>query len=140
MAQGDLLQKVNIFGVDLAIESAFFGITMLVCIIFAPFWLWFSKTYNKRTAYILGMAFWIIIQALIFTIQPGQIVYLLFIAAFAGVGISAAYIIPDSILPDVIEWDELLTHKRQEGIYYGIRTLIRKQWTVLAPNSTEMDL
>ncbi len=126
VAQGNLLQKVPIFGVDLAIESAFFGIAMLVCIIFAPFWLWFSKTYNKRTAYILGMAFWIMIQALIFTIQPGQIVYLLFIAAFAGIGISAAYIIPDSILPDVIEWDELLTHKRQEGIYYGIRTLIRK--------------
>jgi GPH family glycoside/pentoside/hexuronide:cation symporter len=27
---------------------------------------------------------------------------------------------------DVIEWDELRTGRRQEGIFYGIRTLIRK--------------
>jgi GPH family glycoside/pentoside/hexuronide:cation symporter len=26
----------------------------------------------------------------------------------------------------VIEWDELRTRRRQEGIFYGIRTLIRK--------------
>ncbi len=48
------------------------------------------------------------------------------IAALAGIGVSAAYILPDSILPDVIEWDELRTRRRQEGVYYGIRTLIRK--------------
>jgi GPH family glycoside/pentoside/hexuronide:cation symporter len=27
---------------------------------------------------------------------------------------------------DVIEWDELRTGRRQEGVFYGIRTLIRK--------------
>jgi GPH family glycoside/pentoside/hexuronide:cation symporter len=99
---------------------------MLVCIIFVPFWLWLSRVQNKRNAYILGMIFWVIVQVLIFTIQPGQIDYLLLIAALAGVGVSAAYILPDSILPDVIEWEELRTRRRQEGIYYGVRTLIRK--------------
>ncbi len=69
---------------------------------------------------------WIIVQGLIFTIQPGDVTWLLIIAALAGIGVSAAYILPDSILPDVIEWDELRTGRRQEGIYYGIRTLIRK--------------
>jgi GPH family glycoside/pentoside/hexuronide:cation symporter len=72
------------------------------------------------------MAAWIVVQALIFTIQPGETNYLLTLAALAGIGVSAAYVLPDSILPDVIEWDELRTRRRQEGIYYGIRTLIRK--------------
>jgi len=63
---------------------------------------------------------------LIFIIQPGDISWLLTIAVLAGIGVFAAYILPDSILPDVIEWDELRTGRRQEGIYYGIRTLIRK--------------
>ncbi len=126
VAQGDLLAKINILGVDLALESAFFGIMMLVCILFVPFWLWLARKRNKIQAYILGMILWIIVQFMIFTIQPGQINYLLVIAALAGVGVSAAYILPDSILPDVIEWDELRTGRRQEGVYYGIRTLIRK--------------
>ncbi len=126
VAQGDLLAKINILGVDLALESAFFGVMMLVCVLFVPFWLWFAKRRNKIQAYIVGMSAWIIVQGMIFTIQPGDIPWLLTIAALAGIGVSAAYILPDSILPDVIEWDELRTGRRQEGIYYGIRTLIRK--------------
>jgi GPH family glycoside/pentoside/hexuronide:cation symporter len=126
VAQGDLLAKINIFGVDLALESAFFGVMMFVCVLFVPFWLWLSKRFNKIQAYIAGMASWIVVQVMIFTIQPGDTNYLLLIAALAGIGVSAAYILPDSILPDVIEWDELRTGRRQEGIYYGIRTLIRK--------------
>jgi glycoside/pentoside/hexuronide:cation symporter, GPH family len=126
VAQGDLLAKINILGVDLALESAFFGVLMFTCVLFVPFWLWFARRYNKIKAYIAGMSAWIVVQALIFTIQPGDTNYLLLIAALAGIGVSAAYILPDSILPDVIEWDELRTRRRQEGIYYGIRTLIRK--------------
>jgi len=126
IARGNLIEKVNIFGLNLSLESAFYGVLMSVCILFVPFWQWLAQKRNKREAYILGMAFWVIVQALIFTIQQGQTTYLLVIAALAGVGVSAAYILPDSILPDVIEWDELRTRRRQEGIYYGIRTFIRK--------------
>ena len=63
---------------------------------------------------------------MIFTIRPGDTNYLLIVAALAGIGVSAAYTMPDSIFADVIEWDELRTRRRQEGIFYGIRTLIRK--------------
>ncbi len=126
VAGGDLLASVNFFGIDLALESAFFGVLMSVCILFIPFWLWMAKRFNKIKAYIIGMIAWVIAEILIFTVQPGDMNHLLWLAAFAGIGVSAAYILPDSILPDVIEWDELKTHRRQEGVYYGIRTLIRK--------------
>ena len=126
VGKGNLLASVNFFGLHLALESAFFGTLMLVCILCVPFWLWLARTRNKREAYMLGMFFWVIVQALIFTIQPGETTYMLILAALAGVGVSAAYILPDSILPDVIEWDELRTRRRQEGVYYGVRTLIRK--------------
>lgn len=126
VAQGDLLVSVNFLGINLALESAFFGVMMFVCVLCVPFWVRFAKRFNKIKAYIFGMTAWILIEILIFTIQPGEVGYLLFLAALAGIGVSAAYILPDSILPDVIEWDELRTRRRQEGIYYGIRTLTRK--------------
>lgn len=126
MSQGNLLARIRVLGLDLALESAFFGILMAVCILFVPFWLWVAHKRNKREAYMYGMSFWIVVELLIFTIQPGQTAYLLIIAALAGIGVSAAYVLPDSIFPDIIEWDELRTRRRQEGIYYGIRTLIRK--------------
>ena len=126
VAQGDLLAKIRLFGVDLAYESAFFGILMFICILFIPFWLWLARKRNKREAYILGMIFWIVVQLMIFTIQPGQIGYLLTTAALAGIGVSAAYTLPDAMFADVIEWDELRTRRRQEGIYYGVRAFTRK--------------
>jgi glycoside/pentoside/hexuronide:cation symporter, GPH family len=126
VAQGNQLASIRILGFELAYESAFFGILMSVCILFIPFWLWMARWRNKRQAYILGMSFWIVVQLLIFTIQPGDTTYLLILAALAGIGVSAAYILPDSMFADVIEWDELRTRRRQEGIFYGIRTLIRK--------------
>jgi len=126
VAQGDLLAKAHILGFELAYESAFFGVLMSVCILFIPFWLWMAKRFNKKQAYMLGMIFWVIVTFMMYTIQPGQTNYLLIIAAFAGIGVSAAYTLPDSLFADVIEWDELRTGRRQEGIFYGIRTLIRK--------------
>jgi GPH family glycoside/pentoside/hexuronide:cation symporter len=126
IAQGNLLAKITLFGIDLALESAFFGILMSVCILFVPFWLWLAHRRNKREAYMLGMAFWVSVEFAIFAIAPGEVPFLLTVAALAGIGVSAAYVLPDSIFPDVIEWDELRTGRRQEGIYYGIRTLIRK--------------
>ncbi len=126
VAQGDLLASIHIGGIDLAYESAFFGILMLVCILFLPFWLWLSKIRNKREAYILGMCFWVIVTFMIYFIQPGQTTYLLIISALAGIGVSASYTMPDALFADVIEWDELRTKRRQEGIFYGIRALVRK--------------
>lgn len=126
VARGDLLAKINIAGVELAYESAFFGILMLVCILFIPFWLWLSKLRNKREAYMIGMGFWVIVTFMIYFTQPGQTTYLLILSALAGIGVSAAYTMPDALFADVIEWDELRTGRRQEGIFYGIRALIRK--------------
>jgi GPH family glycoside/pentoside/hexuronide:cation symporter len=126
VAGGDLLASISIFGFDLAYESAFFGILMAVCILCIPFWLWLARWRNKREAYMLGMAFWVIVELMVFTLRPGDTTSLLIVAALAGVGVSAAYTLPDSLFADVIEWDELRTRRRQEGVFYGIRTLIRK--------------
>ncbi|HEX5838443.1 MAG TPA: MFS transporter [Anaerolineales bacterium] len=126
VAQGDLLATIPFLGLNLAYETAFFGILMSVCILFIPFWLWLARKRNKREAYMYGMIFWVIVQLMIFTIQPGDTTWLLVIAALAGISVSAAYVLPESLFADVIEWDELRTGRRQEGIFYGIRTLIRK--------------
>lgn len=126
VAGGDQLASIHLLGFDLAYESAFFGVMMLVCILFIRFWLWLARVRNKREAYMLGMGFWVVVQFMVFTIQPGQVTYLLVVAALAGIGVSAAYTLPDALFADVIEWDELRTGRRQEGIYFGVRAFIRK--------------
>ncbi len=126
VAGGNLLASIHVFGLRLAYQSAFFGLLMLVCILFIPFWMWMARRFDKREAYMVAMIFWVAVQFMVFSIQPGDTLYLMIVAVLAGMGVSAAYILPDAMFADVIEWDELRTRRRQEGAFYGIRTFVRK--------------
>lgn len=126
IAEGDMLAKVNVGGLRLAYESAALGLLLLVSIVFIPFWYWLARRTTKRRAYLIGVLIWIAVQLLGWTIPAGGLPQMLALTALLGFCISNAYVLPDSIFPDVLEWDELLSHRRQEGIYYGARSLILK--------------
>jgi GPH family glycoside/pentoside/hexuronide:cation symporter len=56
--------------------------------------------------------------------RPTALIYV--IGLVAGMGFSAQWVCPWSMLPDVIEYDELRTGQRQEGLYYGMWNFITK--------------
>lgn len=126
VAQGNLLASANVFGQSIALESVVLGLLLVSAVVCLPLWTWLSQRLSKRSAYILGMAFWAIVQLLLIAIQPGQISLCLGLALLAGIGVSTAHVLPDAIFPDVIDWDELHTRSRREGTYYGAVNFIRK--------------
>ncbi len=128
VARGNLLEKA----LGLPIESTVFALLLVTSLVMLPFWIWFSHRLSKRSAYIFGMGFWAVVQLLIFSIQPGQVNYVLILAVLAGISVSSAHVLPDAMFPDVIEWDELRTGRRQEGIYYGVMNFVRKTTGALA--------
>jgi len=132
IARGNLLFSVTLLGISLPLESAVFAILLITAVIALPFWLWLSHRLSKRSAYIIGMVFWAGVQLAIFSVRPGQITLVLWMSFLAGLSVSAAHVLPDAIFPDVIEWDELRTGRRQEGIYYGVKNFIRKLTGALA--------
>jgi len=132
LARGDLLASVNLAGMDLSLESAVLGLLLVTAVVALPFWMWLARRTSKREAYIIGMSFWAVVQLLIFMLQPGQVGLVMFLAVLAGLSVSTAHVLPDAIFPDVIEWDELRTRRRQEGIYYGVKNFIRKATGAIA--------
>jgi GPH family glycoside/pentoside/hexuronide:cation symporter len=89
-------------------------------------WSEVSKRYGKKAVYFMGMSLWIIAQAGLFFLQPGQVWQMYVLAIMAGVGVSTAYLIPWSMIPDVIELDELQTGERREGVFYSFMVLLQK--------------
>jgi GPH family glycoside/pentoside/hexuronide:cation symporter len=126
VAGGNLLATVDVFGESITLESVVLGMLLVVAVIALPFWAWLARRLSKQSAYIIGMSFWAVVQLLIVLIQPAQVSFVLVLAAMAGLSVSTAHILPEAIFPDVIEWDELRTRQRREGIYYGTKNFIRK--------------
>jgi GPH family glycoside/pentoside/hexuronide:cation symporter len=89
-------------------------------------WTKLSQRFGKKAVYFMGMSVWIIAQAGLFFLQPGQIVFMYVLGVMAGFGVSTAYLIPWSMLPDVIELDELKTGQRREGIFYSFMVFLQK--------------
>ena len=89
-------------------------------------WKMVSDRVGKKAVYFMGTSIWIIAQVGLFFLQPSQVSFMYFLAFLAGVGISVAYLIPWSMVPDVIELDELQTGQRREGIFYGFMVLLQK--------------
>jgi GPH family glycoside/pentoside/hexuronide:cation symporter len=92
-----------------------------------PLWNWASRRLNKRWAYVIGIAFWAVVQLVLVTFTPNTpFALLLGLSAMAGIGVSAAHVLPWSILPDAIEWGELASGERHEGMFYSLVTLAQK--------------
>jgi GPH family glycoside/pentoside/hexuronide:cation symporter len=89
-------------------------------------WSRVSERYGKKAVYFMGMSLWIIAQAGLFFLQPGQVTLMYILAVMAGVGVSTAYLVPWSMIPDVIELDELQTGERREGVFYSFMVLLQK--------------
>jgi GPH family glycoside/pentoside/hexuronide:cation symporter len=99
----------------------------VTAIIALPFWEYASRRWDKKRAYIGGIAFWAVVQIMIMSLQPSTgMPLLLGLCILAGVGVSAAHVLPWSIIPDAIEWDELRTGERHEGMFYSLVTLMQK--------------
>ncbi len=85
-----------------------------------------SKRYGKKAVYFMGIFLWIIAAIGLLFLQPAQIGLLYALAVIAGCGVSVAYLVPWSMMPDVIELDELQTGQRREGVFYGFMVLMQK--------------
>ncbi|MGK7961509.1 MFS transporter [Crocosphaera sp.] len=90
------------------------------------FWQALCQKLDKKIVYFLGTGVWIIAQIGLFLLQPGQVTFMFILAIMAGFGVSVAYLIPWSMVPDVIELDELETGQRREGVFYAFMVLLQK--------------
>ena len=89
-------------------------------------WARVSERVGKKSVYYVGGLMLVVILLILFFVQPGQIPAVFALGIAAGAGLSVGYLVPWSMLPDVIELDELETGQRREGVFYGFFVLLQK--------------
>lgn len=97
---------------------------------------------GKRAVFLLGAPLAIIALTALITIRPGEIVRMYLLGILAGVGVATMYMVPFSMLPDVVDLDELQTGLRREGLYFSAVVFLQKLGIALAlfASGTLLDL
>jgi len=96
------------------------GSIMLVALFCLPLVLWLANRLEKKTAYIIAAATWAVVMLTILFIPPGAKLLAVVLASLSGFGVAAVHLLPSSMMPDVLEVDQLMSGRRQEGLYTGV--------------------
>jgi GPH family glycoside/pentoside/hexuronide:cation symporter len=133
-----IIETILLFYIKYVVErepqSDLIMATIFVVAIFTlPIWQWASRRYNKRLAYIVGIAFLAVVLLTMASLNPQvPLGILLVLCALAGIGVAAAHVLTWAILPDAIEYGEWQTGERHEGMFYSLITLAQKITTSVA--------
>jgi len=128
----DILQTVLIFFITYVVmresdTTLIMATIFIVAILALPLWTWISRHMNKRLAYIIGMLFFTAVLLVLINLTPTTpLSVILGLCVLAGIGVSAAHVIPWAIIPDAIEVGELKTGSRHEGTFYSLISLAQK--------------
>lgn len=98
-------------------------------ILFIPMCVKLAQRWDKRRAFILGSLTWIAVLLLIYSLRAEQVNLAYVLAACSGFGIATAYVIPWSMVPDIIEHDQVQTGQRRAGSYYAFASFFQKLGT-----------
>ena len=95
-------------------------------ILFIPVIVKISRWLDKRRAFMLGSLSWVVVLLMISAIRADQVGLAYLLAVLAGLGIATAYVVPWSMVPDVVEYDEVRSGQRREGSYYAFASFFQK--------------
>jgi GPH family glycoside/pentoside/hexuronide:cation symporter len=101
-------------------------------ILFIPVVVKLSQRLDKRRAFMLGSLTWVAVLLGISALRADQVGLAYVLAALAGFGIATAYVVPWSMVPDVVEYDEVRSGQRREGSYYAFASFFQKLATGIA--------
>ena len=104
-----------------------FGLLFVAALASYPFWNWVAGRWDKKRAVILGMLFLSVsITVMGFMRTEWGLAVLLVFSALTGIGLGAVQVLTWSMIPDTVEWDELQTGQRHEGMFYSLVQTMRK--------------
>jgi GPH family glycoside/pentoside/hexuronide:cation symporter len=109
------------------------GVLFITAIIFIPFWLRMGVKFGKIKAYTAGLTLLILMLLSLFFTPPSQSEIFFFQMFLLGIGFSSFQLFPFSMLPDTIEFDEMQSGMRREGIFSGIWASGQKSAYAIGP-------
>ena len=102
-------------------------ILLVSAMVWIPVWVKISERIGKKASYNIGMGVFATAVLLFFFVGHVAPIWVTYVVmALGGAGMATNYVMPYSIVPDVVEYDYDKNGVRREGAYYGIWTFMTK--------------
>jgi GPH family glycoside/pentoside/hexuronide:cation symporter len=95
------------------------GSLFVVSLLSIPVWIWLGHRFDKKSMLLASMC---IVGGALFSmgfLGKGDLVWVMLVACLAGAAVGGLDVIFPSIQADVIDWDELRSNERKEGVYFA---------------------
>lgn len=124
---------------DSRMLSLFQAAFYIAALIGVPFWIHHARRFSKHhifvgatflLAVIMSSAYFLVGEGRLFGI--GNARPLILVNAIGGFVASAIWVIPASMLADVVDEDELRSGRRREGTYFGIHSFFQQEAASIA--------
>jgi GPH family glycoside/pentoside/hexuronide:cation symporter len=108
-------------------QTLVLGVLFVSAILSLPLWTHLAARTGKRLALGVGLVGLSMATLLLVAFSPpGVSGYLMAMSVLAGIGVGAVLLFPWAMLPDVVEFDELASGHKREGLIYAIFTFGQK--------------
>jgi len=105
---------------ELEVVLYILGLFMVVLTISIPFWVWIARRLGKKRPAFWGALFVGVTTCFIYPLLPPEQLWapMVFASVLAGFAVGSI-ILFDSLVADVVDYDELRTGQHREGLYFG---------------------
>ena len=111
---------------DLVLAGQLFSVSAIAATVFTPAWIYVGRRLGKTRTYSLSLLL-SALAALPALFLPSSLYWMLFGILFLAGAIDASnQLMPNSMVPDTVEVDELQTGQRREGAIFGAWAFCRK--------------
>ncbi len=112
-------------------ESAIFTqvlvVFMLAIVVSIPLWVWLGRRYGKRMPAFFGALTLGVMTFIVYPFLPiGAVGPALLTVSVVGGFAAGSIILFDSLVPDIVDYDELRTGAHREGLYFGCWFFVTK--------------
>jgi glycoside/pentoside/hexuronide:cation symporter, GPH family len=105
---------------------------LLSAIVFIPVWVMISGKIGKKFCYNTGMMIFALAIIVFFFFGDRSFYVSFIVMSIAGIGFATQYVMPYSLVPDIIEYEYTRSGDRKEGVIYGLWIFLSKVGQALA--------
>jgi GPH family glycoside/pentoside/hexuronide:cation symporter len=91
-----------------------------------PLWVWIAGRLGKKAAWLGAMLITVLPLAPVYAMGPGDVTAYLVASLTSGLGGVAVIALPASLQADVIDYDELQSGQRREGLFISLWSVAEK--------------